>query len=88
LIAIVFTTTFLCYSALTVYFLRRWRLRHKLPSLMVALLPLGWVVAAARELKWVPRWGAAPILAGAFAFGLVAVSVILWWELHQPRPFR
>lgn len=90
MITAVFGTICLCWGFVSVYFLWRF-IRFRLgpmrswswPSLVCAVAPLGWVVAPARELHWLPRVGASPMLALSFSIGILAVLIILNFERQR-----
>ena len=84
-----FAAIVLCYGLAAAYFLWRFNLKRRLTSLALALVCLGWPVAAARELKLLPRdFGATPLYGIAFLVGVLLVVAILRNEAQQPRPFR
>lgn len=70
------------------YFFWRFLLYRKPPSLICAIMPLGWIVATARELRWLPQSFTAVILASGMVVGVFGMVVILNHETQQKRPFR
>lgn len=78
------------FGSMSLYFAWRFILSDgkRLPSLVCALLPIGWVLVAARELKLFPRWSTTPLLALALCVGIVGVLIIVNFESQQPKPFR
>lgn len=92
MITLIFVITFGSWFTVSAYFIHRFVL-HRLgpkkrwnwPSLVCAVAPIGWIVAPARELHWLPRWGASPLLALSFAIGLLALLIIANFERQAPR---
>lgn len=92
MITLTFAIICLCWGSVSLYFL--WRFvqarigpqRHwNLPSLVCAVAPIGWVVAPARELHWLPRAETTPLLALSFSIGFLAVLIILNFEAQAHR---
>lgn len=75
------------YCVITIYFCWRFYLRRRLPSLVCAWMPLGWIFAFAMAFQRIPD-GVVPLVFGAgLLFGLGSIGIILRHELSRPRPF-
>lgn len=92
MITATFTTICLCWGSVSIYFVWRFiqyrvgpQQRWNWPSLVCAVAPVGWVVAPARELHWLPRESTTPLLALSFAIGILAVLIILNFERQVHR---
>jgi len=92
MISLTFGCICACWGSVSLYFVWRF-IQHRIgpskrwnwPSLVCAVGPIGWVVAPARELHWLPRAGATPLLALSFAFGFLAVLIVLNFERQVHR---
>ncbi len=71
------------YAAVTSYFLRRFYLKRKPPSLYIALLPMGWVVLAIHrhDEAWLPlvKWC-------GVALGLLLMLAVFKTDRAEPGP--
>ena len=78
------------HLAITAYACWRFLLYRRLPSLVFAALPLGWILACARKLRLFGRsdWTTSVLLAVAGLAGGVSVLIILHHESQQKHPFR
>lgn len=76
------------FGSITLYFCWRYYLRRRQPSLVCALMPLGWVVAFALQENRVP----ADMLPVLFGLGMLvagwSIYIITKHELARERPFR
>lgn len=90
---LLFVATALFHSAISLYFTWRFFLHRRIPSLICAFLPVGWVVAVARELHWIHHHIAeygpmtTVMLALAPLAGLVGCLLIFNFEQQQTHPF-
>lgn len=78
----------MAYLSITVYFCHRYYLRRRLPSLVCAAMPLGWVVSFGLENRlpdttWMP---ALSVFSTVIACG--SIGIILNHELQREHPFR
>lgn len=76
------------YGSITVYFCWRYYLRRRLPSLVCALMPLGWVVAYALEIHRIPERFLPLLFIASFVVGLISLSIIINHETQREKPFR
>lgn len=85
-----FTLSVICltFGLQTLYFLWRFALHRKLPSLCCASHTLGWALLLLREMHLLPRWSAEVLLSAGFTVGALSLGIILIHEAHQIRPFR
>lgn len=83
-----FFTMAACYTFMAVYFVWRFILYKKPPSLVCAIMPLGWLVAIARELRWFPVNFTVVLMSAGMTLGVMGVSIILYHESQQQKPFR
>ena len=84
LFAILATT----YGGISLYFCWRYYLRRRLPSLVCAFMPLGWVAAFGLQVErvgveWVPA-----MFAVSLVFAAASLYIILLHELAREKPFR
>ena len=70
------------------YFLRRYVMHRRLPSLVIAIACTGFPVALARELRILPRDITTLLISCGFTAGLFVAVAVLAYEMQQPRPFR
>lgn len=76
------------YGAISVYFCWRYYLRRRLPSLVCAFMPLGWVAAFGLQVQqvgvgWVPAMFGASLVVAA-----VSLHIIIAHEMSRGTPFR
>jgi len=76
------------YGLITIYFCWRYFLRRRLPSLVCAFMPLGWVAAFGMQVEristnWIPALFIAALLVAAGS-----LYIIITHELQRERPFR
>jgi hypothetical protein len=76
------------YGGIAVYFCWRYYLRRRLPSLVCAFMPVGWVVAYALQQerldeRWLPFLFVASLLVG-----VLSLAIIVNHELQREKPFR
>ncbi len=76
------------FGFLFFYACLRFYRRRKPLSLAYAAAWLAPPIAAARELKLLPRLVGENLFAFFFALGIVCVGAVLAFELQRPRPFR
>lgn len=88
MIALLFFSIAFLFVLQTLYFLWRWLLHRRLPSLICAAYPVGWVLVVARELKLLPRPATTLLISISLCVGIVAVLIILHHESQQVHPFR
>lgn len=89
MITLLFLAMIILFGFQATYFALRFVVHLKegkvvLASILCALNTTGWVLAVSRELHFLPRWGAAPILALGFCVGMVGVLCILHTESQRP----
>jgi drug/metabolite transporter (DMT)-like permease len=76
------------FGAITIYFCWRYYLRRRPPSLVCALMPLGWVAAFGLQVERLQKeW--LPVL---FLLGLAvaggSIFIIVNHEMSREKPFR
>jgi FtsH-binding integral membrane protein len=76
------------YGSITIYFCWRYYLRRRLPSLVCAFMPLGWVVAFGLQIEeidhsWLPALFVISMLVVA-----ISLYIIVSHEMSRERPFR
>lgn len=76
------------HLALGAYFAWRFWLYRRPPSLLCAVLPLGWVFFVAQAAGWLPHNLTSSLLSVGLVLGVFGVSVITIFEANQPEPFR
>lgn len=87
------TTTLLsvlasAFGCITLYFCWRYYLRRRDPSLVCALMPLGWVAAFALQVERLPQ-DMTPLLFGAgMCVAAWGIYIIVRHELTREKPFR
>lgn len=76
------------YGLITVYFLWRYFLRRRDPSIVCALMPLGWIAAFAIQIKRLSP----DMTLGLFGLGAFVATwgiyIIVSHELSREKPFR
>ena len=76
------------FGLITLYFCWRYYLRRRLPSLVCAFMPLGWVAAFGLQVERVQKeWLPLLFMAGLAAAG-VSIYIIVNHELGRDKPFR
>lgn len=78
----------LSHVALAVYFGWRFWLHRRLPSLLCAVLPIGWVLFVANVAGWMSDSIAGELMPLGLALGVFGVATITVFEANQPNPFR
>jgi hypothetical protein len=76
------------YGVITLYFCWRYYLRRRLPSLVCAFMPLGWVVAFLLQRHHLPEDLLALLFLASFTVALVSISIIINHEMQREYPFR
>lgn len=76
----------LLFGFLTMYFLWRYALHRRAPSLLCAAMPVGWVAYAVRALRGDGSDDVVVLV--ALALGLWGVTIVVLHETEQPFPFR
>lgn len=69
----------LVYAAVVGYFLRRFFLKRKMPSLFIALLPMGWVLLALQSQT------IAPLMSSMKWIGVLLGALLMASVLHTDR---
>jgi FtsH-binding integral membrane protein len=83
-----FGTIILAYGLITLYFCWRFYLRRRLPSLVCALMPVGWIVAFGLQLNHIgPEWLPVLFILSLCIAGL-SITIIVHHELQRDYPFR
>lgn len=76
------------FASITLYFLWRYYLRRRDPSLVCALMPLGWVAAFALQTERLPEaWTPALFALGMGVSGW-SIFIVVRHELSREKPFR
>ena len=76
------------FGAVTLYFCWRYYLRRRLPSLVCAFMPMGWVAAFGLQVERLQKeWLPALFLAGLGVAG-VSIYIIVNHEMSREKPFR
>jgi FtsH-binding integral membrane protein len=76
------------FGLITLYFCWRYYLRRRLPSLVCAFMPLGWVAAFGLQIERLPPgWLPTLFMAGLLVAG-TSLWIILSHEINRERPFR
>lgn len=76
------------YGSITLYFCWRYYLRRRLPSLVCAFMPLGWVAAFGLQVERLPReWLPFLFILGLLIAG-VSIYIISNHEISREKPFR
>ena len=78
----------ICFGLVSLYFLWQFILYRDIRTLLWTVLPMGWVLVVARELKWWPRDWTTPLIAIALIVATFCVWAIYHHESQQPKPFR
>lgn len=82
MLGLALTAIAVAWSSLSIYFAWRWFLHRRTPSLLCAVMPLGWVAYTLSA-------PADPFAVfAALALGLWGVIVVVVHEANQPAPFR
>lgn len=76
------------YGFLTLFFFYRFVRYRRLPSLVCAVLPVGWVLLMLREMKVLPRDATSVFISLGLVVGALSCLVILYYESQQERPFQ
>jgi len=76
------------YGCISLYFCWRYYLRRRLPSLVCAFMPLGWVAAFGLQVErvgveWVPALFIVSMIVVA-----VSIFIIVSHEMNRDKPFR
>lgn len=76
------------YGCISLYFCWRYYLRRRLPSLVCAFMPLGWVAAFGLQVErvgteWVPAMFTVSLIVAG-----VSLYIIIGHELSREKPFR
>lgn len=76
------------FALITLYFTWRYYLRRREPSLVCAMMPLGWVAAFALQTERLPEnWTPALFALGMGVAGW-GIFIIVRHELSRDNPFR
>jgi uncharacterized membrane protein YfcA len=76
------------FGAISIYFTWRYYLRRRDPSLVCALMPLGWVAAFALQIERLPH-DVTPLLFGlGMCVAAWSIYIIVRHELSREYPFR
>lgn len=76
------------FGLITIYFCWRYFLRRRLPSLVCAFMPLGWVAAFGLQIQQLsPQWVPVLFIAG-LAVASTSIGIIVRHELQRQYPFR
>ena len=76
------------YGSITLYFCWRYYLRRRLPSLVCAFMPLGWVVAFALQAGHLSKGWLPLLFALSLLVAIVSIYIIVDHEVKRDRPFR
>ena len=83
-----FTILASAYGMVSVYFCWRYYLRRRLPSLVCAFMPLGWVAAFGMQVEHIGhQWVPLMFIAG-LGVAVVSIYIIVNHELAREKPFR
>jgi FtsH-binding integral membrane protein len=76
------------FGFISLYFCWRYYLRRRLPSLVCAFMPLGWVAAFGLQIERLPAgWLPTLFMAGLVVAG-TSIYIIVGHELNRESPFR
>lgn len=78
----------LSHLALTVYFGWRFWLHRRLPSLLCAILPIGWALFIAQSAGWLADYVTRGLFSISLVVGVFGVMTIVVFETKQENPFR
>jgi FtsH-binding integral membrane protein len=78
----------LAFGLITIYFCWRYYLRRRLPSLVCAVMPIGWIAAFGLQIERLQKeWLPLLFLAGLSVAG-VSLYIIINHEMGRDQPFR